>query len=520
MKLYLFLGILIGQLAACTSPSSVNENVVKEDELPELSPWPGTVNYEIFVQSFADSNGDGIGDLNGVTGKLDYLHDLGIKGIWLMPIHPSPSYHKYDVVDYRGIHSEYGTMDDFRNLLAEAHKRDIKVIIDMVINHTGVDHPWFQEAKKSPDNEYRNYYVWAKKDSIAGQIAKKKTTLDSDNITQWHDVPGQEESYYGFFWGGMPDLNYDNPVVKQEIFDICKWWLEEIGVDGFRLDAARHIFPDDRPEANWQFWQEFRAEMEKVKPNVFLVGEVWTPAEEAAPYFKGLHALFNFDLGYAITNTVNRGTAGNLLQQYGEIQEVYQQNQPDYIDATFLTNHDQNRILNELGGELSKAKLAAAILLTLPGTPFIYYGEEIGMLGKKPDEYIREPFLWNIQDEDPIRTSWMSPTYSTNVTIRSLAQQINNSSSLYNYYKSLINFRNQNKEIGMGRLVPVTGLPENILAYYRIYQEDSTLVIHNLGELEIKLDSVANLPDYTQLVWGSQEINKNTIEPRHSLIVK
>jgi glycosidase len=452
----------------------------KPADTTELSDWQGYVNYEIFVQSFADSDGDGIGDLPGVTAKLDYLQELGVKGLWLMPLNPSPSYHKYDVTDYYGIHPDYGNNDDFKELLAEAHKRDIKVIMDLVINHTGADHPWFLDAKTGPDAKYRDYYVWAKKDSIADQLSKKKVSLDSDNITQWHDVPGQEESYYGFFWGGMPDLNFDNPAVKEEIFNVGWYWLNEVGVDGFRLDAARHIFPDERPEDNWAFWQEFRQEMQAAKEDVFLVGEVWTPAEEAAPYLKGLHSLFNFDLGYAITRAIQNQQADSLIETYQRIQQVYQAQAPDYTDAIFLTNHDQNRILSELDDDVAKGKLAAGILLTLPGSPFIYYGEELGMLGKKPDENIREPFLWADQN-DSLRTKWMKPDYSLDSAVQPLSVQMQNEQSMYNWYKKLITLRNEHEALRIGAIREVNGLPSGLIAYTRTTDSgEQILVIHNM----------------------------------------
>lgn len=214
--------------------------------------WPFGVKYEVFVLSFADGNGDGKGDFKGLTAKLDYLQDLGVNGVWLMPIMNSPSYHKYDVTDYKSIHPDYGTVDDFKNFVTEAHARNIKVIVDLILNHSGSDHPWFQSAMKDKTSPYRKYYVWAKKDSIRAQISKKATSFDSDNITQWHAVNGDtlSEHYYGFFYGGMPDLNFDNPKVKEEFIDIGKFWLNEMKVDGFRLDAAKHIFPTDRAADN------------------------------------------------------------------------------------------------------------------------------------------------------------------------------------------------------------------------------------------------------------------------------
>ena len=458
----------------------------------DVSRWPRAVTYEIFVQSFADANDDGIGDFKGMTEKLDYLQDLGIKAIWLMPINPSPSYHKYDVTDYYGVHPDYGTMEEFKDFVQAAHERDIKVVMDLVVNHTGRDHPWFQEAVKNPDSPYRDFYVWAEKDSIADQIAKKETTLDSDNITQWHDAPGNSESYYGFFWGGMPDLNFDNPEVKEEIFKIGRFWLEEVGVDGFRLDAARHIFPDERAEDSHAWWQEFRTEMEKVNPEVYLVGEVWAPTEEVAPYLKGLHALFNFDMSYAMTEAAAKGKSNNLVVQHQDIRDFYKSVTDNFIDATFLTNHDQNRIMSELQGNPDKAKMAASLLFTLPGSPYIYYGEEIGMLGTKPDPEIREPYLWDIKEADTSRTSWMEPRHSTDQRVRPLSVQQQDSSSIYHHYKQMIGLRNSSEALTFGELLQAETEEPQVVAFRRETNGEKLLILHNLSEKfkQFKLDDV------------------------------
>jgi alpha-amylase len=478
MKYPYLLPLLAGSLAlACSPQPETSRDTVGQP----ASDWPQAVHYEVFVRSFADSNNDGIGDLKGLTSKLDYLQDLGIRGLWLMPIHPSPSYHKYDVTDYYGIHPDYGTLDDFKTLLAEAHRRDIKIIIDLVINHSGSDHPWFQNAISGPDAQYRDYYVWANYDSVASQLARKTVSLDSDNLTQWHEAPGNEQRYYGFFWGGMPDLNFDNPALKEEIFKIGRYWLQDIGVDGFRLDAARHIFPDDRPEDNHAFWVEFRREMEKVKPDVFLLGEVWTPAEEAAPYLKGLHSIFNFDLGYAITHAVQQGRADSLVEKHLEIMQYYQGVSPDFVDATFLTNHDQNRIFSELGGDLEKAKVAASLLLTLPGTPFLYYGEEIGMPGTKPDPNIREPFLWAAAGQDSLRTRWIAPKHAKEGTVQPLAQQMQDPASIYQHYRRFIHLRNASKALSMGELRAAATQQAGVVSFIRAEGSERLLVLHNIS---------------------------------------
>ena len=460
----------------------------QKQEMPEkpkpVAKWPNAVWYEIFVQSFADSNGDSIGDIRGMTDQLPYLEELGIRGIWLMPIHPSPSYHKYDVADYRDIHPDYGTLQDFKSFVAQAHARDIKVIIDLVINHSAREIPWFQEAIKDPKSPYRDYYVWATPEEI-GQMGnmEKEASHDSDNKTQWHMVEGEgldkSELYYGFFWAGMPDLNFDNPAVKKEMFDIGRFWLEEVGVDGFRLDAARHIFPDDRVEDNHAWWIEFRKEMESIKPDVFMVGEVWEEAEKVAPYLPGLHALFNFDLGYAITATVQQEQADSLIERLVQIRTLYQSTQPDFVDATFLTNHDQSRIMTELQGNTSHAKVAANLLLTLPGSPFIYYGEELGMLGPKPDPEIREPFVWNATGEAPT-TKWTPNKNSNPETVAPLSVQQTDANSLYNHYKMLIQMRNYSKALTFGNMEVAPDLGAGLCSFIRVTDEEALLVVHNL----------------------------------------
>lgn len=407
-----------------------------------------------------------------------------------MPIMQSPSYHKYDVVDYKSVHEEYGTIEDFKKLVEEAHKRDIQIIIDLILNHSGSDHPWFQNAKKGKDNPYRDYYVWANKDSIREQIAKKGVSLDSDNITQWHAVDGDTlaDHYYGFFWAGMPDLNCDNPQVREEFVDIGKFWLTEIGVDGFRLDAAKHIFPTERAVDNHEFWIWFRSEMEKIKPDVYLVGEVWSQAKDVAPYLRGLPALFNFDLGYAITSVVNanQDTIG-LIEKYKEITDFYKQSTGDYIDAVFLKNHDQNRILTELGNDESKSKLAASVLMTLPGTPYVYYGEEIGMKGAKPDEQIREPFIWDMNDNDPMQTTWEVPVHSTDKSVAPLAKQKNDPTSIFEHYKKLIHYRNGSKALTNGEIEVSDLKKRELVSFIRKSEGENLLVIHNVSDVEVTI---------------------------------
>ncbi|MBL6449097.1 alpha-amylase [Fulvivirga sp. 29W222] len=501
MKVYkhMFLALVFIMAMSCQSEQGSRE---------PISAWPQQgITYEIFVQSFYDSDGDSIGDINGMTQKLDYLQDLGAEAVWLMPIMPSPSYHKYDVTDYKGIHPDYGTMDDFKGFVQEAHNHNIKVVIDLIINHTSSEHPWFKSATQDENSQYRNYYVWADKDSIADQLAKKEVSFDSDNITQWHAVNGDTtaEHYYGFFYGGMPDLNYDNAKLRAEIYDIGRFWLQDVGVDGFRLDAAKHIYPDDRANDNHEFWREFRAEMEKVKPDVYLVGEVWANTDIQAPYAEGFSALFNFDLAFSILETLNKevnvsaaitghgwttNEKGSIVNNYTGGQEKFKQYNPEFAIATFLSNHDQNRVMSVLNNDMEKAKAAASILLTLPGAPYLYYGEEIGMRGLKPDEHIREPFLWEAAANDKGRAQWIKPQFTTDESVKPLSEQMEDPNSLFNHYKKMIALRRGSDVLTYGDIEMVEHPNPALLVFKRTYKGQELLVVHNVSGEEQSLEGL------------------------------
>ncbi len=459
--------------------------------------------YEIFVRSFCDSNGDHIGDLNGITSKLDYLQELGIEAIWLTPIQPSPSYHKYDVIDYFNIDPEYGTLDDFSRLITEAHKRGIAIIMDLVINHTSANHPWFQESVKGIHNPYRQFYNWKSPKEIETLgIATREITPDTWDRNPWHRWPQNTEKYYGLFWKGMPDLNCDYPPVRQAIYEIGRFWLK-MGVDGFRLDAARHIYPEWEEYKNYDFWVEFRGEMQKVNPKVYLVGEVWSSADKIAPYFKGLTANFNFDLSLAIQKiALEEHDSVGLAAVLARNRAIYAQTSPDFIDAIMLTNHDQIRVGSVMDGNINRLKVAANLLLTLPGQPYLYYGEEIGMLGIKPDEFVREPFLWDYRQKDRQRARWMKARYSKSKTVIPLAGQINDAHSLFNHYKRLIQWRKSHAALAdiNGGIVPLSTEDARIVAFIRTSNEKVLWVIHNLSGETITFNA-SGLPD--QLLYST-----------------
>jgi alpha-amylase len=484
--------------------------------------FPHGVAYSLFVHSFADSDGDGIGDLNGVTERLDYLRDLGVSGIWLLPISPSPSYHKYDVTDYLGIHPDYGTIEDFRRLIAEARERGISIIIDLVVNHTSRHHPWFQQALTVPDGPYREYYVWATPEEVARVGAMREISADSDNRVRWNRIDGSDELFYAYFGGHMPDLNFDNPIVRNTMIDIGRFWLE-LGVDGFRLDAAKHIFEDHRVQDNHAWWREFRAELEEVKPDVYLVGEVWDRAEVVAPYFQGLSSVFNFDLAGSILRAVASGKADSLAFRLNAIRSMYEGYQPNFLDATFLTNHDQNRVMSVLQGDQASARLAAEILFMLPGTPYVYYGEEIGMLGRKPDRNIREPFLWG-GAEASFETSWIEAVHSTASTVAPASVQEGDSASMLNVYRRLIALRNSRAALTKGAYRAVSGYADAMVSYERKKGEEVLLVLHNLGD-EVLEVSAEDGRRWSEVVYASNPAStiagdRLVVAPRSSLVLR
>jgi glycosidase len=481
---------------------------LSSQNIRKVSDWPRGITYEIFVQSFADSDGDGTGDFRGMTSKLDYLQDLGITGVWLMPINPSTSYHKYNVDDYYNVHPDYGTLQDFKEFVEEAHKRGIHVVIDLVINHSGRENFWFKEALKDEHIKYWDYYVWAHKDDPQVKPAP------GQKRSNWNAVPGSDYLYFSHFGGNMPDLNYDNPKLRQEIFKVGRFWLDEMGVDGFRLDAARHIYPDERTADMYKWWEYFLQEMKKVREDVYIVGEVWSVVEEVAPYLKGIPALFNFDIGSAIITAVNEEKGGQLALKHKEILDVYKTVNPDYIDNTFLTNHDQNRLLSSVDNSIDKAKMAAALLLTLPGSPYLYYGEEIGMSGKKPDPFIREPFIWDVKSKDNIRTTWEEPRYSTDSTIVPLSEQLTDENSIFNHYRTFIKLRNESSALTYGDLVPVQFADPSICAFIRSDDKESLLILHNLSRDEKFFRMPGNLQNYVTLLFSNKNAQANNRQVR------
>lgn len=463
------LTILIISIFLCSCDLGTAE---KQVDQPKLG-YSGRVFYEIFVRAFNDSNGDGIGDLKGVTQKLDYLQSLGVKGIWLMPINASPSYHGYDVTDYYNINPDYGTMDDYKELIKECHKRNIMVVMDLVLNHTSIQNAWFKQAVSDKNSKYRNYFVWASKTPNAD--INEVTSMDTK---PW--IQSGDDYYYAVFWEGMPDLNYDNTEVRAETQKIAKYYLD-MGVDGFRLDAAKWIYNDDAKNVEW--WKQFNTYVKSVNKNAILVGEIFDDsASQIAPYFKGLDSAFDFPVADTIIKDVKSGNMNGLANNIEITLDTYKNANKDYKESVFLTNHDMNRAMDMLNKDDDAAKQAAGILLTLPGTPYVYYGEETGMTGSKPDEQIRQPFVWSNKDKSK-NSSW--ETENNDINTVAVNVQEKDSNSLLNFYKTIINLRNSTPALNSGTFEGIDTENSGVAAYKRVYKSQEVYVYVNTGRDDV-----------------------------------
>lgn len=439
--------------------------------------WNDAVFYEVFVRSFYDTNGDGQGDFAGLTQKLDYLNDgnpstttdLGVTALWLMPMMESPSYHGYDVTNYKATESDYGTMAQFDAFLAAAHQRGIKVIIDLVLNHTSEQHPWFTQSASSTTNAYRDWYRWSSTNPGLG----------------WYQRNGSY--YYGYFWSGMPDLNWRNPQMKAAMWDATRFWLRK-GVDGYRLDAVKFLVEngstiENTPET-LAVLEEFSDSVRAVSPQAFTIGEAWTNTPQVVPYVTNqrLNACFEFDLAAAIVSSLNAGNATALRTQLGTVDATY----PRLQYGTFLSNHDQNRVLGDLGGNLARMRQAAALYLTMPGVPFIYYGEEVGMLGAGADEDKRKPMQWTAGSNAGFTTGTPWRALNSNYAQFNVATQQADPASLLNHYKKLIGLRNGQTALRQGYYLPVTTSNSTaLLSYARVYQQEAVVVVSNLSSAAV-----------------------------------
>lgn len=584
--------------------------------------WDGKkraeISYQLLIYSFADSNGDGIGDFKGIENKLDYLDELGVSAIWLSPAHPAEAYHGYGVKDYDALNPDYGTEEDFKSLIDAAHSHDIKIYMDYVINHTAKDHPWFQNAISSETSEYRDWYVLSEDpvadiaagkipmistegasgydsgqwfSAVAGEASSQKIkftldwtkssaptltaeqvetvsnsgaqtsgkylyygdgscvqfyTTEKTNIyslsidiksswgvlvrtstTSWdggtkYGAPGSNRQlewgkaltlsnsdaqdillpgmkslmYHSHFWtSAFADLNYgyadkcaDSPAFKGIVKSAEKWI--DLGVDGFRLDGAKHVYHNASSDENPTFWNTFYTTLNDYfhkshSGDIYMVGEVFDDYEAAAPYYKGFPAIFDFGFWYRLKWSIQNSTGCYLLGDLLKQQKLYASYRPSFIDATKLTNHDETRAGTDLNGNTNMMKMAGAILLTSSGSPYIYYGEELGYLGDKSggDEYVRNPMKWG----DNATTTFMKKVSSDMSKVKDVATQSQDASSMLSDYRSFAQLRNTYPALATGTMSEHPTYNSNntqyksIAAWYMTEGNQKMLVVHNLS---------------------------------------
>ena len=469
--------------------------------------------YEVFLYSYYDSNGDGIGDINGLIQKLDYINDgndqtgddLGCNEIWLMPVCPSPTYHKYDVTDYESIDPQYGTMDDFRQLAAKCHQRGIRLITDMVMNHTSSEHPWFKQAvsylQKLPEDQepsekdcpYVKYYNFSRKKSEGYEPLKG---------TNWY--------YEARFWSGMPDLNLDNPAVRKKFEEIAEFWLAE-GADGFRMDATTSYYTgQDTKNIKALTW--FADMVKKIDPDAYIVGEAWTDQAAYAAYYKsGIDSLFDFAFSGStgiIANTIKKSIpAKSYAEAMVKEQKLYASYNENYVNAPFYTNHDMARSAGYYAGDdaQSKVKLAGALNLLMSGNAFVYYGEELGMKGSGKDENKRAPMYWSENTAETGMCKGPANMDAIKMLYGSYEEQDKDPLSVYQYYRQVIRLRNIYPVIANGKVQMADDISgQDICAFIKNAKlqksddENSLLIVINTSA-ESKMVDLSEHKEYCML---------------------
>ncbi|MBR5110372.1 MAG: hypothetical protein IK099_09255 [Clostridia bacterium] len=447
--------------------------------------------YEIFVGSFSDSDGDGVGDLRGIINRMDYLNDgnpgskdsLGIEGIWLTPIFASPSYHKYDVTDFYAIDPAFGTVEDLKELISLCHERNVKLIIDLPLNHTSTQNRWFKNfmnahMMKNPTNEYYDYYVWIPEDeaSPAGRqfTASKQAKL----------------KYESNFSDAMPELNYDLPAVRKAALDVGLYYLD-LGVDGFRFDAAKYIYLGDNP-ASVDFWQWYVGELRKAKPDLYTVAEVWDGEGVIDQYLSATNC-FNFTAAQQeglIAETAKAGNVNRFTAYIQKYQEKIAGIGPYAMNTLFVSNHDMDRAAGYLPLSNGQMKMAANLYLLSPGSPFIYYGEEIGMKGSRgganTDANRRLAMLWGDGDpvQDPVGTTYDMSKQTAN-TVR---QQLDSAGSLFHYYGKLLKIRRDHPAIARGTYTALSLADSKAGGFISTWKGTAVAVFHNTTTRDMEID--------------------------------
>ncbi|EJE8689650.1 alpha-glucosidase [Vibrio vulnificus] len=510
--------------------------------------WHDAVVYQIYPRSFCDSNNDGIGDLNGIIGKLDYLKTLGVNVLWLSPVYKSPmDDNGYDISDYQDIAAEFGTMADMQNLLAQAKARDIRVVMDLVVNHTSDEHPWFVEARKSKDNPYRDYYIWrdAKPD---GSVPDDQGSIFGGSAWQWDEAT--QQYYFHLFSKRQPDLNWENPKVQQEVHKMMNWWIDQ-GIGGFRLDVIDLIGKeiDKGITGNGPRLHPLLQEMNRATfgdKDLLTVGETWGATPEIAKLYSDperheLSMVFQFD---HITLTWQHGDKWNPipldLKQFKHVLTKWQTELSNQgWNSLFWNNHDLPRVVSKYGDDkryrVESAKMLATALHFLKGTPYIYQGEEIGMTNvafESLDQYkdietlnfykvktesgvshqhmmdaihensrdnARTPMQWSASPNGGFSQAEPWIEVNPNYPEINVEQALADSDSIFYHYQKLIELRKQHPAIVYGDFTPLFAEHDSVFAYVRSHQDEQLLVINNFSDQDVSLE----LPDNLQ----NKEVN-------------
>ncbi|MGR2933832.1 alpha-glucosidase [Vibrio vulnificus] len=510
--------------------------------------WHDAVVYQIYPRSFCDSNNDGIGDLNGIIGKLDYLKTLGVNVLWLSPVYKSPmDDNGYDISDYQDIAAEFGTMADMQNLLAQAKARDIRVVMDLVVNHTSDEHPWFLEARKSKDNPYRDYYIWrdAKPD---GSVPDDQGSIFGGSAWQWDEAT--QQYYFHLFSKRQPDLNWENPKVQHEVHKMMNWWIDQ-GIGGFRLDVIDLIGKeiDKGITGNGPRLHPLLQEMNRATfgdKDLLTVGETWGATPEIAKLYSDperheLSMVFQFE---HITLTWQHGDKSNPipldLKQFKHVLTKWQTELSNQgWNSLFWNNHDLPRVVSKYGDDkryrVESAKMLATALHFLKGTPYIYQGEEIGMTNvafESLDQYkdietlnfykvktesgvshqhmmdaihensrdnARTPMQWSASQNGGFSQAKPWIEVNPNYPEINVEQALADSDSIFYHYQKLIELRKQHPAIVYGDFTPLFAEHDSVFAYVRSHQDEQLLVINNFSDQEV---SIA-LPDNLQ----NKEVN-------------
>jgi len=532
MIVLILLAVLLLSMAACAAPPEESQTQTTDQTEPAAMVDPVDDNYrtfyQIFVGSFSDSNNDTIGDLRGIINRLDYLNDgnilsgesLGVQGIWLSPIFSSPSYHKYDASDYYSIDWRFGTEEDLKELIELCHERNIKLILDLAINHTSSQHKWFQQFKEARTNgnsedPYYNFYSCATTEQKQGGITYQKLA----GVDCWYECN---------FSGDMPELNYDEPKVREAVLDVAKYYLD-LGVDGFRFDAVKYIYYGDTARSV-EFWEWYMDQLRAIKPDIYCVGECWSGETEILEYYGAMNC-FNFAVSQAegiIASAAKGFSLSTYMNYIVSFQNKILQKNPDGMAMSFLSNHDMDRIAGAFILE-NNMRMAANLYLLSPGSPVIYYGEEIGMRGSRGSEMTdanrRLAMLWG--DDDHIRNP-VGSTYPDDKQISAtVADQRADEGSLYNYYCRLISVRHKYPAIARG-IYSVLKCGEKNLGGFSIEYGNETLgLFHNNSTAALSVDlsklegcSFTKICDFIGMADASIDGTVLTVGPQTSVIVE